>query len=83
MQLFENRKGFSQFFFAFSKSILTFEHFQKKITLVADVFRIWRSAKSVVRYISEKSIFKGPFNRQHGKPAQTLLQSEPQHRFHI
>ena len=29
-QLSQKQKAFSQFFLAFSKSILTFEHFQKK-----------------------------------------------------
>ena len=29
------------------------------------------------------SRFKVPFERQHGKRVQTLLRSEPQHRYHI
>ena len=36
--LSEKPKIFSQFFSAFLKSTLNFEHFQKKMTLIADVF---------------------------------------------
>ena len=56
---------------------------RKKMTLIADLFRILRTPKSVVRYMSKKSRFKVPFDRQHGKRVQTLLLSEPQHRYHI
>ena len=31
--------------------------------------------------ISEKSRFRGPFHKQHGKQAQTLLQSRRRHLF--
>ena len=34
----KNKKIFSQFFSAFSESALNFEHFQKKMTLIAYVF---------------------------------------------
>ena len=44
------------------------------MTVIADVYQILRTPKSMVRYMSEKSFFRGPFDRQHGKPAQTLLQ---------
>ena len=53
------------------------------MTLIADLFPILRTPKNVVTYISKKSGFKGPFNRRHGKRVQTLLRSEPQHRYHI
>ena len=53
------------------------------MTLIADLFAQLRTPKNVVRYISKKAGFKGPFNRRHGKRVQTLLQSEPQHRYHI
>ena len=33
--------------------------------------------------MSKKSHFEGPFDTQHGKRVQTLLRSEPQHRYHI
>ena len=53
------------------------------MTLIADLFPKLRTPKNVVRYLSKNSRFKGPFHRQHGKRVQTLLQSEPEHRYHI
>ena len=50
------------------------------MTLIADVFPKLRSPKNVVRYMSKKSHFRKPFDRQHVKRAQTLLQSERQFR---
>ena len=81
--LSQKYKAFSQFFLAFSKCTLNFEHFQTKMTLVAYLFPKLRTPKNVVRYMSKKSRFKVPFDRQHGKRVQTLLRSEPQHRYHI
>ena len=56
---------------------------KKKMTFIADLFPKLRTPKNVVRYMSKKSCFKGPFDWQHGKRVQTLLLSEPQHRYHI
>ena len=53
------------------------------MTLIGDLFPKLRTGKNVVRYKSKKSRFKGPFDRQHGKRVQTLLRSEPQHRYYI
>ena len=53
------------------------------MTFIADLFPKLRTQRNVVRYLSKKSRFKGPFDRQHGKRVQTLLRSEPQHRYHI
>ena len=53
------------------------------MTLIADLFPILRSPKNVVRYMSKKSRFKVPFDREHGIRVQTLLRSEAQHRYHI
>ena len=53
------------------------------MTLIAYLFPKLHTPKNVVRYMSKKSRFKGPFDRQHGKRVQTLLQSDPQHRYHI
>ena len=49
------------------------------MTLIADLLPILRTPKNEVRYMSKKSRFKGPFDRQHVKWVQTLLRSEPQH----
>ena len=41
------------------------------MTLIADLFPKLRIPENVVRYMSKKSRFKGPFDRQHGKRVQT------------
>ena len=53
------------------------------MTLIADLFPKLRTPKKVVRYMSKKSRFKVPFDRQGGKRVQTLFPSEPKHRYHI
>ena len=53
------------------------------MTLIADLFPVLRTHKNLVRYMSKKSRFEGPFDRQHFKRVQTLLRSEPQHRYHV
>ena len=55
----------------------------KKITLIPDAFPKLRTPKNVVRYMSKNSRFREPFEKQHGKQAQTLLQFEREHLFHI
>ena len=47
--LSQKQKTFSQFGSAFLKSTLNFEHFQKKINLIGDVFRKLPSPKIVIR----------------------------------
>ena len=39
MHLSQKKKIFAKFFSSFSESALNFEHFQKKMTLIAYVFR--------------------------------------------
>ena len=53
------------------------------MTFLAVLFPKLRTPKNVLRYTSKKPRFKGPFDRQHGKRVQTLLRSEPEHRYHI
>ena len=53
------------------------------MTFIVEIFPILRTPKKVVRSMSKKSRFKGPFDRQHGKRVQTLLRSDPQHRYYI
>ena len=45
------------------------------MTLIADLFPKLRTPENVVRYISKKASFKGPFARQHVKRVQTLFRS--------
>ena len=40
---------FFLFFSAFFESALNFEHFEKKMTLIASVFRKWKTTKDVLR----------------------------------
>ena len=47
--LSQKQKSFSQLGSAFLKSTLNFEHFKKKINLIADVFRKLPSPKKVIR----------------------------------
>ena len=43
------------------------------MTLLDDLFSILRTPKNVVTYMSKKSRFKRPFDREHGKRVQTVL----------
>ena len=47
--LSQKQQAFSQFFSAFLKSTLNFADFQKKMTLIADVFPKLPSPKKVIR----------------------------------
>ena len=47
--LSQKQQAFSKFFSAFLKSTLNFEHFQKKMTLIADVFPKLPAPKKVIR----------------------------------
>ena len=49
MQLSQKQKTFSQFRFAFLKSILNYKHFPKNLALRADVFPEIPSPKNMVR----------------------------------
>ena len=47
--LSQKQKTFSEFFSPFLKTTLNFERFQKKMTLIADVFPKLPSKKKVIR----------------------------------
>ena len=47
--LSQKQKTFSEFFSPFLKSTLTFKHYQKKVTLIADVFLKLASPKKLIR----------------------------------
>ena len=53
------------------------------MTLIAYLFMKLRTPENVIRYMSKKSHFKGPFDREDGKRIQTLLRSGQQHCYHI
>ena len=74
MHLSKKQKIFSEFFSAFFKSALNFEHFQKKMTLIAYVFPKLTTTKNVLRQMSKSSRFREPFDRRHGKWEEALIQ---------
>ena len=53
------------------------------MTLIADLFPKLRTLENVARYMSNKSRFKGLFDRQRGKRVQTVLRSGQKHFYHI
>ena len=74
MHLCKKQKTFSEFFPAFFESALNFEHFQKKMTLIAYVFPKLPTTKNVLRQMSKSSCFREPVDRRHGKRAEPLIQ---------
>ena len=74
MHLSQKQKIFSEYFSAFFKSGLNFEHFQKKMTLIAYVFLKLTTTKNVLRQMSKSSRFREPVARRHGKWAEALIQ---------
>ena len=79
----KNKKLFLNFFLHFRNRHEILNICDKKMTFIADLFAKLRTPKNVVTYMSKKSHFKGPFDRQHGKRVETLLRSESQYRYHI
>ena len=57
--------------------------FKKKMTLIADLFLMLRSAKNMVSYMCKKSRLRLPFQKEHGKRVSPLLKSEGQNLYHI
>ena len=53
------------------------------MTLIADFFPKLRTPENVARYMSNKSRFKGLFERQHGKRVQRVLRSGQKHFYQI
>ena len=53
------------------------------MTLIANSFPKLRTRENVARYMSNKSRFKGTFDKQHGKRVQKVLPSGKQHCYHI
>ena len=75
IHLSQKQKNFSEFFSAFFESPLNVEHFQKKMTLIAFVFRKLPTTKKVLRQMSKSSRFREPVDRRHGKWGEALIQS--------
>ena len=75
MLLSQKQNIFPEFFSAFFESALNFEHFQKKLTLIAYVFPKLPTTKDVLRQMSKNFRLRGPLDRRHGKRAEKLIQS--------
>ena len=75
MHFSQKRKILPEFFSAFFVSALNFEHFQKKMTLIAYLLPKLPTTKDVLRKMSKNSRLRGPLDRRHGKQAETLIQS--------
>ena len=74
MHLCKKQKIFSEFFSAFFESALNFEHFQKKMTLIAYVFPKLPTTKNVLRQLSKSFRFRERLDRLHSKWAEALIQ---------
>ena len=74
MHLSQTEKIFSEFFSAFFESPLNFEHFQKKMTLIAYVFRKLPTTKNLLRQMSKSSRFRELVDMRHSKRAEALIQ---------
>ena len=74
MHLPQKENIFSQFFSVFFESALNFQHFQKKMTLIAYVFPKLPTTKNVLRQMSKSSRFREPVDWRHGKRAEALIQ---------
>ena len=79
----KNEKLFLYYFLHFRNRHEILNIWKKQMSFIADLCAKLRTPKNVVRYMSKKSRFKGPFDRQHGKRVQTLLRSGPQDRYYI
>ena len=79
----KNEKLFLNYFLHFRNLHEILNICNKKMSFIADLFAKLRTPKNVPRYMSKKSRSKGPFDRQHGKRVQTLLQSGSQHHYYI
>ena len=83
MQLFQKQNNFSEIVSAFMKSRLNFQHFQKQDHPHSFFVSEITDSKNVIRQMSKKCRFRGLFNKQHGKRAQTLFKPASHHLYHI
>ena len=74
MHLSRKQKSFPECFSAFSEPALSLEHFQKKMTLIAYVFRKLPATKNVLRQMSKSFRFRERLDRRHRKWVEALIQ---------
>ena len=83
VQLWKKEKTFPHFFSAFFKCSLNFEHLEKEMTPIADVYPKLRTPKNVVNQISLKVPFHRTLQQAPYNGDKTLLKSEWHHLYHI
>ena len=83
MELAQKEITVSQFFAVFLKSRLIFEYFWKKDDPHSFCISEITDSENVVRKMSKKSRFRGPFEKQLGKCGQALLKSASQTLYQI
>ena len=83
MYLSEKVKTFSRFFNVFSKSRLSFEYLKKKDDAHGLFISEGTACEKRVRYMSKKSHFRLPFQKEHVKGVSTLSKFERQNLYHI
>ena len=81
--LSQKLKHVSEFFLAFSKSHLNFEHFQKKDDAHSLFICETTACEKRGKIYVSKSRFRLPFQKEYGKRVSTLFKSERQHLRHI
>ena len=72
MQLSFKRKTLSHFFNQFLESISHFKIFEKKMIVIAILFRKLQTVKDQIRPLSKKHRFRPPFDIQHVKELKLL-----------
>ena len=63
MQLSQKQNTLSQFFLQLENLDAILENFKKEMTLIAGVFLNLATPKTMVRWLSKKSRFRGPFKK--------------------
>ena len=83
MQWAHKKKSFSQFSAAFLKFKLNIEYFETKYDTHRFCISEITDCENVIREMSKKSRFRGHFEKQHGKPSETVLKSASQRLYSI
>ena len=74
-QLSKKRKTFSHFVFPFLEYTSNFNHFEKRMIVIGNVFPKLQTGKSSVRTLSKKCRFRTRIESQHVKASQVLAKS--------
>ena len=78
-----NQKYFMILLFHFWNLHHIFNIFREKMIVIANLLRKLQTVQDLVRALSKKHLFRGPFDSQHVKGSQTLAKSAWEHFHHI